>query len=137
MTNRFQLTIIVPEKVYLDKSVDSLSVVTSQGALTILAHHVDFIANIEISMLTIRDQGKVINYAVSGGIMNIFQKENKVLLLVNAIESTAEIDEARAKAAEKRAEERLAEEGLTLREQQKAEIKLKRALNRLKVAANK
>lgn len=137
MTNRFQLTIIVPEKVYLDKSVDSLSVVTSQGALTILAHHVDFIANIEISMLTIRDQGKVINYAVSGGIMNIFQKENKVLLLVNAIESTAEIDEARAKAAQKRAEERLAEEGLTLREQQKAEIKLKRALNRLKVAAHK
>lgn len=137
MTNRFQLTIIVPEKVYLDKSVDSLSVVTSQGALTILAHHVDFIANIEISMLTIRDQGKVINYAVSGGIMNIFQKENKVILLVNAIESTAEIDEARAKAAQKRAEERLAEEGLTLREQQKAEIKLKRALNRLKVAAHK
>ena len=137
MTNRFQLTIIVPEKVYLDKSVDSLSVVTSQGALTILAHHVDFIANIEISMLTIRDQGKAINYAVSGGIINIFQKENKVLLLVNAIESTAEIDEARAKAAEKRAEERLAEEGLTLREQQKAEIKLKRALNRLKVAAHK
>ncbi len=137
MTNRFQLTIIVPEKVYLDKSVDSLSVVTSQGALTILAHHVDFIANIEISMLTIRDQGKVINYAVSGGIMNIFQKENRVLLLVNAIESTAEIDEARAKAAQKRAEERLAEEGLTLREQQKAEIKLKRALNRLKVAAHK
>lgn len=137
MTNRFQLTIIVPEKVYLDKSVDSLSVVTSQGALTILAHHVDFIANIEISMLTIRDQGKVINYAVSGGIMNIFQKENRVILLVNAIESTAEIDEARAKAAQKRAEERLAEEGLTLREQQKAEIKLKRALNRLKVAAHK
>lgn len=137
MTNRFQLTIIVPEKVYLDKSVDSLSVVTSQGALTILAHHVDFIANIEISMLTIRDQGKVINYAVSGGIINIFQKENKVLLLVNAIESTSEIDEARAKAAQKRAEERLAEEGLTLREQQKAEIKLKRALNRLKVVAHK
>ncbi len=137
MTNRFQLTIIVPEKVYLDKSVDSLSVVTSQGALTILAHHVDFIANIEISMLTIRDQGKAINYAVSGGIINIFQKENKVLLLVNAIESTSEIDEARAKAAQKRAEERLAEEGLTLREQQKAEIKLKRALNRLKVVAHK
>lgn len=137
MTNRFQLTIIVPEKVYLDKSVDSLSVVTSQGALTILAHHVDFIANIEISMLTIRDQGKAINYAVSGGIINIFQKENKVLLLVNAIESTSEIDEARAKAAQKRAEERLAEEGLTLREQQKAEIKLKRALNRLKVVDHK
>lgn len=137
MANRFQLEIIVPEKVYFNKEVDSISVVTGQGTLTILARHVDLIANVEISLLTIRDNGHLNNYAVSGGIMNIYQQQNKVVLLLNAIESTNEIDRVRAQNAKEKAEQRLAEEGLSLREQQKAEIKLRRALNRLKVASLK
>ncbi len=131
MANRFHLEIIVPTSVYFNDDVDSVSVVTSDGVLTILAEHADLIANIEISHLVIRQNGHLDNYAVSGGVLNIYQKENKVMMMVNAIESQDEIDYERANKAKDNAQKRLQEEELSLREQQKTEIKLKRALNRL------
>lgn len=131
MANRFQLEIIVPTGVYFKDEVDSVSVVTSTGILTILAKHTDLIANIEISHLVIRQNGHILNYAVAGGALNIYQKENKVMMMVNAIESQDEIDYERAQQAKENAEKRLKEEELSFREQQKTEIKLKRALNRL------
>jgi F-type H+-transporting ATPase subunit epsilon len=131
MANRFHLEIIVPTSIYFNDDVDSVSVVTSDGVLTILAEHADLIANIEISHLVIRQNGHLENYAVSGGVLNIYQKENKVMMMVNAIESQDEIDYERANKAKDNAQKRLQEEELSLREQQKTEIKLKRALNRL------
>lgn len=131
MANRFHLEIIVPTSIYFNDDVDSVSVVTSDGVLTILAEHADLIANIEISHLVIRQNGHLDNYAVSGGVLNIYQKENKVMMMVNAIESQDEIDYERANKAKDNAQKRLQEEELSLREQQKTEIKLKRALNRL------
>ena len=131
MANRFHLEIIVPTSIYFNDDVDSVSVVTSDGMLTILAEHADLIANIEISHLVIRQNGHLDNYAVSGGVLNIYQKENKVMMMVNAIESQEEIDYERANKAKDNAQKRLQEEELSLREQQKTEIKLKRALNRL------
>jgi F-type H+-transporting ATPase subunit epsilon len=131
MANRFHLEIIVPTSIYFNDDVDSVSVVTSDGVLTILAEHADLIANIEISHLVIRQNGHLDNYAVSGGVLNIYQKENKVMMMVNAIESQEEIDYERANKAKDNAQKRLQEEELSLREQQKTEIKLKRALNRL------
>ena len=53
------------------------------------------------------------------------------MMMVNAIESQEEIDYERANKAKDNAQKRLQEEELSLREQQKTEIKLKRALNRL------
>ena len=137
MSPFFELEIIVPEKTYFDDKVNSLSVVTSDGELTILAHHTDLIANIEISHMKINANGKVKYYAVSGGIMNIYQKENKVILCVNAIESQDEIDKDRALRAKENAENKLKQESITLREQQRFEIKLKRALNRLSLTNGK
>ena len=75
MANRFHLEIIVPTSIYFNDDVDSVSVVTSDGVLTILAEHADLIANIEISHLVIRQNGHLDNYAVSGGVLNIYQKE--------------------------------------------------------------
>ncbi len=131
MANRFHLEIIVPTQIYFNDDVDSISVVTSAGMLTVLAKHADLIANVEISHMTIRQNGHVTNYAVAGGVLNIYQKENKVMMMVNAIESQDEIDYQRAEEAKINAEKLLQEEELSLREQQKTEIKLKRALNRL------
>lgn len=127
----FELEIIVPEKVYYKKNVNSISVTTSVGELTILAHHTSMVADIKISHMTIKENGHVNDYAVAGGLINIYHKENKVLLVVNAIESKEEIDLERANKAKENAEKRLQETSLPLREQQKAEIKLKRALNRI------
>lgn len=136
-SSNFKLKIIVPEKTYFEGDVDSISVVTSSGMLTILAHHADLISNVEISHMTIKNNGHVTEYAVSGGVLNIYQKENLVLLVVNAIESTDEIDLERAIRAKENAENKLKEQDLSLREQMKTEIKLKRALNRISLKNSK
>lgn len=136
-SSSFKLKIIVPEKTYFDGNADSISVVTSGGMLTILAHHADLIANIEISHMTLKSNGHITEYALSGGVMNIYQKDNTVLLIVNAIESQEEIDLERAMKAKENAQKRLQEQDLPLREQMKAEIKLKRALNRISLKNSK
>ncbi len=129
--SRFKLEIIVPEKVYFSKEVDSLSVTTTNGVITILAHHTDLIGNLMISHMTIRENGHVNEYAIGGGAINIISKENKVVLILNSIESKEEIDIERAKLAKENAQKRLSDASLSYRDQLKAEIKLKRALNRI------
>ena len=129
--NRFELEIIVPEKVYCKKMVNSVSLMTADGRMTILSHHTDMIANVPISHMSINENGHSLEYAVAGGLLNIYHKENKVLLVLNAVESKDEIDLNRATLAKEKAENRLNGEKLSVREQKKAEIKLKRALNRI------
>lgn len=133
------LLIIVPESEYFKGPVNSLSVVTQEGEITILPRHADYVSNVEISALTLRYNGHVKYFAIGGGAININQKNNEVDLCVNSIESVEKIDLARAERSKKLAEERLlnaskiADPEESLREQQKAEIRLKRALNRISV----
>ncbi len=129
--SRFKLEIIIPEKVYFSKEVDSLSVTTTNGVITILAHHTDLIGNLVISHMTIKENGHINEYAIGGGAINIISRENKVVLILNSIESKEEIDIERARLAKENAERKLSDASLSNREQLKAEIKLKRALNRI------
>lgn len=130
-SNRFHFIIDNPDKNYFSGEIESLSIVTTQGTLTILAHHTDLIANVEISHMVVHQNGHVLNYAIAGGVLNVYQKENTVVLCVNAIESQEEINLDRALKAKQKAENILKEENLSIRDGLKAEIKLKRALNRI------
>lgn len=130
MTNFFHLDIYTPQKIYYQKDVNSLSLITDEGQVTILAHHADYIANVLISHIVINENGHINYYATSGGVVNVYQKDNKVILVLETIEEKNEIDVSRATKAKENAEIRLKEK-LSNREQAKAEIKLKRALNRI------
>ena len=131
------LSIIVPDREYFHGLVDSFTVVTSAGEITVLPSHADYVSNVEISHLILRHNGHVDYYAIGGGALSIYQKKNEAYLTVNSIESVDEIDLERAEKAKKLAEERLLnatkieDKETSIREQQKAEIRLKRALNRI------
>ena len=126
------LVILTPEKTYFDGNVNSLLVTTGHGQLGILPKHTDLIAAVEISPLIIKDNGHLNYYSVGGGEMRVSQKENKVILLLSSIEKEDEIDVDRAQKAKEKAEKAL-EEATSTRDQYRAEVKLKRALNRLKI----
>lgn len=132
MSDTFQLEIITPLRKYASRQVESISVDTHFGQISIYAHHEDMIANVEISPLVMRTDGKVYQFAVSGGVLYCQCKENKVQLIVNAIESYDEIDLQRA-IAEKVAAEKLLVEAKSVKEYNQAEIALKRAVNRINV----
>lgn len=127
----FQLSIIVPEKVYFSQKVNSISIVTSEGQMTVLSKHTDIMANVEISHLKVVQNGHIFHYSIDGGTLNFYQKENKAVLCVTAIESLDEINIERANSSKERAEKILKDSNSSFLEQKKAEIRLKKALNRI------
>ncbi len=130
--NTFQLEIITPLKKYASFNAEFLTLNTHYGEITIYAHHQDMIANVEISPLILKRDNKISHFALSGGVLYCNNRENKVQLIVNAIESYDEIDIK--KALEKKIEaEKLLINAKSIKEYNEAEIKLKKAINRISV----
>lgn len=125
---KLKLKIITLEGVYLEKEVDLLNVVTTDGEITILANHLPLIANLKISVMYIKEEGLIIKYALAGGVLYVENNEAKII--TSAIESAHEIDFIRAQNAYERAKNRLdsKDEDIDIK---RAEIALKKALNRL------
>lgn len=121
-----KLKIINLEGIYLSLDVDSIVIKTIAGELTILNKHLPLITICEISILKIKKNGVYQNYALAGG--TLFVDENEVKIMTSAIESEQEIDYNRAIKAKQRALDRLNDPKSDIK---RAEIALKRAMNRL------
>ena len=135
MANTMQLEILTPEHQYYQGDVSSLTVKTYDGYITVLPHHVDYLGNVEISKLSLIANNKHYVYAISGGTIDISQSENLIRLFVYAIESPDEIDLERAIRAKENAS-KLLSQASSKRDSIRAEIKLKRALNRIDVQSS-
>ena len=133
MDKKFVVDIYTPTGHYLKTWADYLSVTTGLGVVGILPSHAPLVTNIEISKLTIKNNGVEYQYAVSNGFMHI-KKGTYVVLMVNAIESKDEIDIDRAMAAKQRAESHL---GNPEEDGARAKAALARALNRISIYNNK
>lgn len=129
MEKVFHVEILTPYGKYLSTDADYLSVKSGNGVLGILPHHAPLITNIEICKLVIKSGSETLKYAVGGGLMNI-KEGTKVVLLVNSIERSDEIDVSRAEKAKDRAEKRIEEGDADVI---RAKAALARALNRISV----
>jgi F-type H+-transporting ATPase subunit epsilon len=111
--------------------VDQVNVPTKDGRVGILPRHAPLLTILDVGELTIIKDGASTPFAVSGGFMEVLP--NRVTILADTAERADEIDEARAEAARRRAEEQIAQrqsnQDIAL-----AEAELRRALIRLKVA---
>ena len=133
MEKKFVVDIFTPTGHYLKTDADYLSVTTGLGVVGILPNHAPLITNIEISKLTIKNNGVETIYAVSDGFMHI-KKGTQVVLMVNSIESADEIDIDRALASKARAESRI---GDSEQDIARAKASLARALNRISIYEKK
>ena len=131
MVNSFNVEIYTPTGKYFSGDVSYLTVTSSVAVLGILPEHAPLITTLEICQLTIKINSKEFNYAIGGGVMHI-KKDHSVVLLLDSIERSDEIDLERAKEAQKRAEERLKrnDEEIDIK---RAQIALAKALNRISV----
>jgi F-type H+-transporting ATPase subunit epsilon len=129
----FTLEIVTPDRMLLsDDGVVSLVVPGAEGYLGILADHAPLMTELTIGEVTVRRaDGREAHMAASKGFMEV--ADNKVTILADSAEKAEEIDMERAKEALRRAEERLARAEDTV-DLLRAEISMKRALNRLRVA---
>jgi F-type H+-transporting ATPase subunit epsilon len=129
-----QLTIVTAERTLL--SEDGVTFVSAQGAkgrLGILPEHTPLLSTLDPGDFYYRRGHEEIHVAISGGFLQV--DENRVVVLADTAERADEIDEARAEAARRRAEEILLKRDLLSREELvQAEASLRKAAARLKVA---
>ncbi|MDZ4833465.1 MAG: ATP synthase F1 subunit epsilon [Candidatus Melainabacteria bacterium] len=145
MSGTFNLKILTPERVVLDTVVSQVTATARDGQLSILAHHEPLVTALGIDALKYWEDGEEKSAAVIGGVLEVAnhqtatagtdQAHNPDDLIVTIISDSAElgteIDEARAKKAEQRAEAEKTQKVDKL-DTQLAEMALSRAVARLR-----
>lgn len=127
----FRLQIVTPDGSVYDGQAEALRLRTSEGYISIRAGHADYIAALDIGMVSVTKNGTTRDAACGGGFVSV--EKGEVRLVATTFEYADDIDVERAESAKKRAEERLAQ----AREERDiaiAKAKLSRALNRIDVA---
>ena len=132
MANLFELVIATPEREVYRNQVDSVTVPTLDGEITVLAHHLPLTTVLKPGELVIRQAGKSEPYAVGGGFLEV--RDNRVMLLADTAEHIEQLEEQRVHEAIARAQ-KIKEEKQSAESVEYARMaaKLERDLARLKV----
>lgn len=132
MSAPFTLEIISQEKKVLENpAVESVTMRTLAGEITVLAHHIPYVSVLKAGEIIVRGEGKEEIFALTGGVIEV-DPDGVTILTDSAIRSD-EIDELAAEEARERAEKLMAEE-LSDRESAEVEAALQKALLHIQVA---
>ncbi|WP_438435115.1 F0F1 ATP synthase subunit epsilon [Gorillibacterium sp. sgz500922] len=130
----FRLEIVTPERKVYDHDVNMIVVEGVEGQLGILPNHIPLLTPLKISPVRIKTDGREEEVvALGGGFMEV--RKDKVVILAETAELPSDIDLSRAEEAKRRAESRLLH--LDEYDAVRAELALKRAVNRINVASHK
>jgi F-type H+-transporting ATPase subunit epsilon len=122
------LEIVTPDGIVLSCEADYVSAPGTEGVFGILPGHIPFLSGLAVGALHY-DAGDKTRYVfLSGGFAEVM--DNAVTILAESAEEAERIDFARAEAARKRAEERLARKSDDINEI-RAQAALCRAAQRL------
>lgn len=127
-----KLDVVTAERLVYSDDVELVVVPGIDGEMAILPHHAPLMSMLQPGELRARKGTQEYSLAVTGGFVEV--RPDRVTILADAAEHAEEIDIARAEAAKKRAEERLANRGVPEVDSARAEAALRRSLVRLKVA---
>jgi F-type H+-transporting ATPase subunit epsilon len=101
--SRIFVKIVTPERTVFEGEVDSITLPTAKGQVTILPNHVPFITSIMPGETIIRDEKEEVLMAISGGFIEF--NKNQLSILADTAERADEIDVERAEEARRKAEE--------------------------------
>ena len=125
----FHLTVVTPDGCAFEGQAERIVCRAIDGDIAILARHGDYCTALGMGEAHIVDaEGKSRRAACMGGLLSVLDGE--VRLVATTWEWAEDIDQARAEASKKRAEEILARKNLNDREYELAQARLKRALVR-------
>ena len=127
------LEVVTPEKVVVSQEVDMVIAPGTEGEFGVLSGHVLFLSGIVPGEMRYNSESETISLVVSTGFAEV--SDDKVSIIVDAAERGTEVDIERAQQAAERARERLAK-GKSAEDidYARAEVALKRAIARIKVA---
>lgn len=128
-----KVSVVTPDGPVYESDVEMVSTKAVSGELGILPGHIPLVAPLTISAVRLKNSGKTEQVAVSGGFLEV--RPDKVTILAQAAELATDIDVDRARAAKERAERRLQQAKTDDVDFKRAELALKRAVNRLNVGS--
>lgn len=131
-----KLKVVTPDKVLVDEVIDSISIPTTTGMITVLNKHVPLVSTIKSGEMVVRKAGAGIGYAVWKGLVNVRPHRKgltEVVVLLERSEPAEELDHARAEEALARAKA-MAEEKEDDLDFSLFESLVEKELNRVKVA---
>ncbi|MGT2802765.1 F-type H+-transporting ATPase subunit epsilon [Streptococcus henryi] len=140
MSNTYMtVQVVTPDGIKYDHHAAFISVKTTDGDMGILPNHVNIMAPLAVHEMKIRridDDNHVDWVAVNGGLIEV--KDNFVTIVADSAERERDIDVSRAERARIRAERELEEAQTTkdIDEVRRAQVALRRALNRINVGSH-
>ena len=130
------LKVVTPDKIITDEVVDSISLPTTSGVITILSKHIPLVSTIKSGEMIIRKGGSGVGYSVYKGLVNVRPHSKgitEVVVLLERGEMVEDLEHERAEEALKRAEalrdEKVDDEDFGL-----FEGLVEKELNRVKIA---
>src|SRR5438067_11952380 len=132
LPTKIQLQIVSAERSLVNETVDEVEIPGSEGYFCVLPGHTPLLALLGAGELWYR-QGQEKHYlSIAYGFAEV--QPDRVVILAQTAEKAHEIDVARAEAAKKRAEERLARPLVDL-DYERARVAMLKSLIRLQVAS--
>lgn len=129
-----EVSIVTPDGKVYEHDANLLEVATQTGPIGIMLNHLPLIANLEIAETCVKYGDQEDRIAVNGGFIEFI--DNKAMIVADSAENQSDIDVARAQSAKERSEAEI-KKAKAKRDQQsldRAQIALRRAINRINVA---
>ncbi len=132
MAEKIKVEIVTPDAMVVSEEVDEITAAGTEGEFGVLPGHCHMVSSLKIGAVSYKNGNDVKYLAVGGGYAEV--GPDKVTILAETAELSADIDEERAKKALSRAEEEL--KGLSADDEgySEAEASLEKAEVRLEVA---
>lgn len=126
---KLQIQVITQEQLLTEMAAESITLPASEGEITVLPGHLPLFSKLKPGNVIIRDDAESHVLAVWGGFVDI--AADRVVIMADTAVRAEEIDESKAEAARRKAEE-LMKKNLSKVEFLQAEASLRKALLELK-----
>jgi len=126
------LEIVTPDHAVVHAEVDEVQLPGREGYFGVLPGHTPFLAMLDVGQMWYRRGQEKTFLAVGFGFAEVLP--DRVIVLARVAEKAEEIDVARAEAAIRRAEQRMARPGVDL-DWERARVAMMKAITRLQVAS--
>lgn len=128
----FHLKIVTPNRVVFDSNVTKIVVRTINGDVGILKGHINFVAPLFVGAIKVMEQSEFKIGAISGGLIKV--SKTQTVILTPTFEWVDEIDVERANRAKENAIGYINNPTKT-HTIEIAELKLKKAINRINISS--
>ncbi len=126
------LEVVTPDRSVVTERVDEVEIPGAEGYFGVLPGHTPLLAMLQVGELWYRKGGEKVYLSIAFGFAEALP--DRVTILAQLAERADEIDIARAEAAKRRAEERIATPAAEM-DYERARIAMMKALIRLQVAS--